>query len=1677
MLPPAIAEHTSVRSIPLPSGSVVSWQEWRSPEPDLITRATRLLSRLSHREARLSALQWVSTKSFNHKGKSKEDPGSWQKTVLEQTFWILKATNPDDPSFVEPSQPSSSDIECRGDMTSAEAHPSSIETKEGFDPASKGSGSERSTALWVFRIREVPLAGLDSLFHDVASNANAASVLKDDNDLWGDSPAGATSPPNASALDTEMGRLRNQVQAERAQLGELFNKVPATSSRGSIRINDLYNCDSDDLNFLPSLTPKTTHRLWLNLFTEVLRDRTADIFVQRMKASGEYFLALSSAVNTCEGTAIPASGGASASLASDDSVQHQNQVQASGEDGEIVEDGLTLDRISEQGSSGDPSANQHFEDEWSPTRKAVRFRGGFLLLPKNGESRTAPVCLEPERLCYGFFEVMPYKTEDVTRPDHVTGVALTLKLEIQQTGLATLDGTAYTASSQLTVAPQGVNVRLLQDPFFPLPPGDERTAGIIEAAEILASQTGFTLEHLTSDDWVPLSSETEPQKKFYWPKSLCFRHIQYVPFTEKTSAPLSTATPLRHFSVPEILDNVTRASGTQGWEELSPEVSTEQQAQVAKVVKNEPPAATQVDAHMSQAKTSDDTQPRSLAEFATSKKMENSPADSNQDEDLFGSEPGDDDEEKKVALTTGDGHPNSRRPSKNELDEGMYGVVTEDDFAFFDDEEEEEAANGSMQSVDTERTPAAPDVTDDKNQPSPTSKGVTVDERDGAEVKTVLSDPMSEVHHDTVNTAPSTDPSTFPSFTPGSLTESSPTTAGPMDRTPRTPTSPCYDASMLMQRVPHGTFEHGQDGWTTGQAEYANNQGQEDLVEDADTTARLKNGFARLPAQQAHHHEHFPQHKARRLGDKYNSGRFAIPLSLASGIAGSGLKRTKGAHAQTDGSRPQVITADVKVSSLLPVQKLKAESRGDEEMSESGTLASTASNYSEDEAGDDDSVTTSDSEALDDEMQVQGGEQRLDMYRNSTEFAKSHFHSLPSAQWLFSRKATDMTPWWDRASRQDISRGPPRSLIKSPNKWIEWLLASPCTLKKITSLDSRDNPLKASLSPSDCNTVLLCLRDEQDNSFSDTDVDILQDPDVLVGCQGSLVRMAPTALRFWSKLGLSAAAGSRQVAAMFLHSPCGNANRLAEAYGWLTNVKQTFARLGFGLHELAADGILEIGETLGGDITDAVAHIYDAPQRREDTLRSLASRCRGFLGPDHHVVIYAVGELSGSLSDCHQLFTLQQDLQELCREWVGPWSQNIQVRPLTWDAIITRSRDFGLQSISSHALMLYNSLKVVVNPRITQAPRFAPGPHSTVRWLPSFTVAAGCDRSRSQEAIHFAMPTDFQQRTPPRAVFSDPTYLHVAYDFLFDGGEKTVCVSAMDETGQHSHIDIGATGLELKAALRWAFQSVLRAFAHICVNPWRMAICRLDAMDLDEMQAWASLAAENVFLDAPCFEVSILCFDNRTSFLVGHREGPPPDLGGWDAVLVDSARASLALFLPSRVTVPLPRHSETTPLVALETSITVTFPRGSRDAVIPCAGVLRHSLSAALLTGYESSWLHLLGNYRGSLHSTTGHDRDETQTEAQNPSMQHAHRPSQGLRQVTKSLFGLRLIARERSLIDSGSSMPWTVAILEYVRRFRPDTLYDTPKTTGDGLRATERSSSGCLPGSTEDEDVVMATT
>lgn len=105
---------------------------------------------------------------------------------------------------------------------------------------------------------------------------------------------------------------------------------------------------------------------------------------------------------------------------------------------------------------------------------------------------------------------------------------------------------------------------------------------------------------------------------------------------------------------------------------------------------------------------------------------------------------------------------------------------------------------------------------------------------------------------------------------------------------------------------------------------------------------------------------------------------------------------------------------------------------------------------------------------------------------------------------------------------------------------------------------------------------------------------VLEEPSILVWCQGSVTSIKPPAISFWDKLGLTPVSGQKQATAFALQVADASEGWAREVRSYFDRMQQAFRSYGLGSHELADDGLLGIGFPGESTISEALASIHNS---------------------------------------------------------------------------------------------------------------------------------------------------------------------------------------------------------------------------------------------------------------------------------------------------------------------------------------------------------------------------------------------------------------------------------------------------------------------------------------------------
>lgn len=937
----------------------------------------------------------------------------------------------------------------------------------------------------------------------------------------------------------------------------------------------------------------------------------------------------------------------------------------------------------------------------------------------------------------------------------------------------------------------------------------------------------------------------------------------------------------------------------------------------------------------------------------------------------------------------GGDHPDRNREGAD--DTGGFGLVTEDDFAFFDDGDDFVASYNISNELGEAQAQAQTDMAghakDGPRALSPQDAQHATKMRLETQQFHDDNGSASAMHGtDTTSGAPSTiDPPSLPGFTPGSLSTSSPTVGGLSNKTPRTPYSPNQDLGDMhlsiegerdhdVYRLPYGHPSGPHEGEQTEVPDIMN----------AETHALLK-GRDSFPSQQAPQQNSWMQRHRRNIQSKYEEGKFALPLLP------HGIKHEDG-HAKDESH----LTAEQhsgnhndKNSVRNRLHQRTAFPRGTHtHMQESGrasvaTLQKTPLDMLQ--GGDENSEKTENGSPSD-WSSAEEDESDDDESMISTEDESAQNERTKSFLDLFDAAARCVQSWVPVLSAQNVSprgQGLPRSAscnaeLRLSDEQIEGILT-----QMTDNLHLRKQAERLQIPSSHLET--LSAKDTQHlfvpfAGYDWTQLEVgafvgateqhkplrgglytPEPPSVIVGCQDSVVSMTPTCLPFWDKIRLQAISGPKNIVAYGLHTGELKSYSHAAYWRWFAMLAQTFTSSAFGSHTLAADGLL----SLGGSRNRSIAHLLDIlaenDEQWSDTLASLLSRFQKEVHAHRHVVLYAIGfEKDAVPRRMWALSKLEDDLRKLAAQQHGAMPQLINVRYVSHDALCASQTVSGdpTCSLMSFAASLYDSLPTAVLPSFNSEdhlPTYDISPVS-VR-TPCFTVCPSDSRTRGSIPGRFGLDWKAESHNP----LERGAFLHVGYRLAKSPGDITM-IAVTDERGQ----EYTATGWR-RASDASMEQDIQRLWNRVVEQTqrtrvlWRVVICKDRPMASNEVSAWSHVLRtgdKSTGLGAAsALDVTLICIDRNMpitmtlpSDAVAHEAvvasglSPMPARPGGTAtggtgptypapektnepVYIDPSRTHYAVLPATRVVMPLSLEEGSDTLTPLRSVVLLTIPQ------------------------------------------------------------------------------------------------------------------------------------------------------
>lgn len=1050
--------------------------------------------------------------------------------------------------------------------------------------------------------------------------------------------------------------------------------------------------------------------------------------------------------------------------------------------------------------------------------------------------------------------------------------------------------------------------------------------------------------------------------------------------------------------------------------------------------------------------------------------------DADDDDDLFGS----DDEE-----TTGDlgmrqvDHAERSPATSGHRDEEMYGMVTEDDFAFFDDAMQAGFIGGLDTDGYQQQLPSPVKAAPLDNQTDIDMDGIRAPlfgERDGDHLKSTahaapsvpFAVPTPAYSSSAGTSGIPTDPASLPAFTPGSFTDSSPATGGPLDRTPRTPTSPYYDPGHSVAR--HGKAWDAPDGAArmdilsdNGRAETLHGSASlhsdatmrdDDMIVDYnDLTVVDENSI-----KGSHTTGDDRNRRLRDLGEKYGTGKFALPENLAVGIAGGG-RRLGGKRAglqSSEANGPKDATRMILSSS----QKLHRTARdeGSGPLSDAGTMDDTigmgqgeddADDEDDDDDDDDDEDDEEDDSAItDQEPDNDGSSEALEQVM---EAIKATLH-VTTQSWTAATDAKAPPAGADRdvaAFLEDfgVNAAEDDDVTHTfRDAWIERLLTN-LPMRRLAHRRLGTPVQPTIIAPYELSDILSAVESlagpqstvGQLTGEGEAAIQVLETPRIRLGLQGGIAEMHPSALRFWNKLGLSPAGGPRHVAVCLLCLSHQTKAWIDEAERWLQALGHAYESLGLGSCPTLESIVLDVGEV--ENLGQACMQLLASVEQNEDTLHSIFTRVKSSLGPDRHVAIYAVGEPAAT-SSFDAFVKIEAGLRGIAKDRLGEFGNHVNVMGTPWSSISGNRQELGdgevshtSTSLKSQSLLLYSSLSTTVQ----HTPLKHLHPSIKIRSAsfrpPVYTIVPPTRQGSSDDAVSFRLNTNLVNEEAT----CKQTLLHVAYD----AGPKPddlACVSIVDESAQALKVKSRRRGECLESMLRWVWSEVVH-FMDQAPFRWRVVLSKMRPTSAQEVETWSEIARE-AMVRCKCVDVILACRDAHPSLLA---EVAPPDLdpptrpGYGPQMMQDIGHGHFALYPCLQLAIG-PQEEGSPPVIALRSAVSISTQRGAYGAKIGTDMAQsdtphRHDCGAETT---DVAYLHMLAIYPGRLSQNAAAptvaaagSMTPLAVDAESAKYVDAVDCDALIRQITDSQHALRIVSREPYWFDETGAKPCHFAALD----------------------------------------------
>ncbi|SNX88019.1 uncharacterized protein MEPE_06730 [Melanopsichium pennsylvanicum] len=591
--------------------------------------------------------------------------------------------------------------------------------------------------------------------------------------------------------------------------------------------------------------------------------------------------------------------------------------------------------------------------------------------------------------------------------------------------------------------------------------------------------------------------------------------------------------------------------------------------------------------------------------------------------------------------------------------------------------------------------------------------------------------------------------------------------------------------------------------------------------------------------------------------------------------------------------------------------------------------------------------------------------------------------------------------------------------------------------------------------------------------------EVLEPPNVSIGCQGSVVSTLPSALALWDKSKLSAVSGPKHIVAKVLLTHASPAWH-SEIVSWLDRLRIAFESYGLGTHTGGPQSILAVAdgsESLA--LSSYLDRLFRDGETWLDTLRSISSRVQLDLLQGKHVVVYTLqpsNSPSCRATGFHGLLRLERDLRAMLAEQVGVLAEQLVVRVVD-PSLVTEGGSLGfagmgMGGVRRWCLGVYESCDRLVRRQPTKVLHGKEvGPISAIVQFPAFSLSTNSDGKNQGKvsATKFSLSWPMEAST---AIDQD-VLLHVSYRIcdagvsdapqvpsggdVFDGNshtvglgnfehmspaasEKLVLVSAIDDRAQATSVNVlrpkGNNSIEMcvETVFRWAVVQASRARLR-----WRLTISCAGVVSQRELEAWRRVV--EAYLggvgegEMVIGEVALMCVRQDESGAVCVEKGAKVKANAEWARVNGENKANAGVLLDSSDFSQIFKFCSPLPL-----SWTLAFGHADQDetgqdglAMPMASSILVHQPKKDVISNSKSA---VQGSHVLAVDLLAMFGRPQTSTQAdgnakQEDPRQEAKREQEVLDTILKSLHRLRLISEERSQLgDRYSADPWGVAVV-----------------------------------------------